>query len=592
MNSSLKPLPLAPQEHHILFISDHIFNFHLIAEYLASQRSLEGLVFNSVSIVPGGLNPSVEKAMREAGYRITGNSLASLKEVKLHRFDLIITIGNSVQMRDVQIPVVLPHIHWELPESIQRGNGYTEHELIQKGTEFIEYKLNSLFDSELLHGLFVVRTNLKLILDNLLDGVMAHTKNRRIFFFNKAAEKMTGYKREHLLGRDCHDVFPGRFCGGDCDFCDGDDVKQQRMIIEKKIQFNRPDNKEKTLIMSTMPLSDENGNNIGALLSFKDETELEMLKSRVKFHHSLGRMVGKDPKMLDVFEQVRQLSSVQAPVLIGGESGTGKELVANAIHDLSARSKKPFVAVNCGALPEGILESELFGHHKGAFTGAVANKKGRFELAHNGTIFLDEIGELSLAMQVKLLRVLQEQRFEPLGSEKTISVNVRVISATNQDLKKMMKQKLFRRDLYYRLCVVPINIPPLRERRLDIPVLVDHFLEQVAQEIERPLLTPSNEVLDIFSRYSWPGNVRELQNAIEYTYVKCHNSIIKPDHLPPELIKSSQKQGKKPGPPLRHSKKEIMIALEEMKGSRKDTAKYLGIGRATLYRYLDIYGLK
>ncbi|MBW1893710.1 MAG: sigma 54-interacting transcriptional regulator [Deltaproteobacteria bacterium] len=456
----------------------------------------------------------------------------------------------------------------------------------------IRENIGTLFKADLLDALFVSRRNLSLILDNLLDGVMAHTLNRRIFFFNKAAEKITGYKRENILGKDCHDVFPGRFCGGDCEFCEGVTRQNKKTISAKEIVFRKPDGRKRVLKMSIMPLSDETGNDVGALLSFKDDTELDQLKRRLKHHHSLGSLIGKDPKTLELFDHIREVGSVLVPVLIEGESGTGKELVANAIHDIGPRSSKPFVAINCGALPEGIIESELFGHVAGAFSGAVRERKGRFELAHQGTLFLDEVSELSPAMQVKLLRVLQEQRFERVGGEKSIQVNVRIISATNQNLLKLVEEKKIRRDLYYRLCVVPITLPPLRERRLDIPMLVEHFLELTAKEINRPILTPSNEAMDLMASYSWPGNVRELRNAIEYTYVKCRTGLIDVDHLPPEIAHQKQKMTKKPGPALKVSKEKILIALAKAEGNRKEAAKLLGIGRATLYRNLGHYGLK
>ncbi|MCP4683191.1 MAG: AAA domain-containing protein, partial [Desulfobacterales bacterium] len=232
-------------------------------------------------------------------------------------------------------------------------------------------------------------------------------------------------------------------CGGDCEFCESVNKKENQHITKKEIIFKRPDKKGRTLMMSIMPLTGEKDEEVGALLSFKDNTEFNRLKDRLKHHHSLGSLVGKDPKTLELFDQIREVSSVLVPVLIEGESGTGKELVANAIHDTGPRVDKPFVAINCGALPEGVLESELFGHVAGAFSGAIQDRKGRFELAHEGTIFLDEVSELSKAMQVKLLRVLQEQQFERVGGEETIRVNVRIISATNQNLLKRVEKRKF-----------------------------------------------------------------------------------------------------------------------------------------------------
>ena len=436
------------------------------------------------------------------------------------------------------------------------------------------------------------RRNLEAILDNLLDGVLAHTSDRRIFFFNRAAERITGYRREDVLGRDCHEVFTGRFCGGSCLFCESA-AESDKTSTKNEVVFLRPDGEELMLEMATMPLLDDDRTILGALVSFKDNTELVSLKRRLKHHHALGGMIGKDPKILALFEQIRELGAVNAPVLIQGESGTGKELVANAIHQISPRGSRPFVAVNCGALPEGILESELFGHVRGAFSGAVQNKKGRFELAHGGTLFLDEVGEISAAMQVKLLRVLQEQKFFRVGGEEAIEVDVRIISATNQKLRQLMEQGRFRRDLFYRLCVVPLELPPLRERRLDIPILVEHFAEQIATESGRPLIVPSPAALDLLTGYAWPGNVRELRNAIEYAYVKCYEDEFGPGHLPPEIASDTGgAPASRPGPAPRFSRDQVLKALARAGGNRKQAAGLLGVGRATLYRYLKAYRIQ
>jgi len=360
---------------------------------------------------------------------------------------------------------------------------------------------------------------------------------------------------------------------------------------QKELEFRRPDGTRCMLETKSTPLQGMDGSQLGVLLAIKDNTELHELKSRLRHHHSLGGLVGKDPKMLLLFDLIREVAMVKVPVLIEGESGTGKELVATAIHELSSRRDKPFVAINCGALPEGILESELFGHVKGAFSGAVRHKRGRFELADGGTIFLDEIAELSPQMQVKLLRVLQEQQFERVGGESPVSVDVRVLSATNQDLRRLMERKLFRRDLYYRLCVLPISVPPLRERRLDIPMLVEHFIELVAKQSGRPMLIPSTQALDVLTRYSWPGNVRQLRNALEYAYVKCHSGTIGIEHLPAEVTEEDSYIRNKPGPACKVSKDRVLLALAQCKGNKREAAKLLGIGRATLYRYLAEHGL-
>lgn len=586
---------MADRKRRILFLGDGGNNLHLMANAFAYKMKTDSVDFISASMTPPKLNPTAQKVMLESGMDLSGLPLLSLLDVEPFMFDLIITLGEFDQDCRPTLPGMPPHIHWDLPDpppDVNEENRYNELKIAE---EKIKSRLSTLFDSGFLNALFVTRRNLEGVLDNLVDGVMAHTRNRRIFFFNKAAEKITGYRRKNILGKDCHEVFPGKFCGGDCEFCETltmDRENREKSILKKEIIFTRPDNIKRVLKMSIMPLIDESDQEVGALLSFKDDTELDLLKRRLKHHHSLGELVGKDPKTLEIFDQIREVSAVIAPVLIEGESGTGKELVANAIHNIGPRSKKPFVAINCGALPEGILESELFGHVMGAFSGAVQDRKGRFELAHEGTIFLDEVSELSPAMQVKLLRVLQDQKFERVGGEKSIQVNVRIISATNQNLMKLVEKKKFRRDLFYRLCVVPITLPPLRERRLDIPMLVEHFLEIISDEVQRPALIPSNEVMDLFSSYSWPGNVRELHNAIEYAYVKSRTGIITEKDIPPEIINRSDEKKLRPGPVLKHSKEDVIIALAKAEGNRKETARILGIGRATLYRYLDVFGLK
>ncbi len=575
----------------ILFISSGNDNYQLIAEKLTKEINPESVYIMCAALKPPSPSKAFESAINEPNIGHSSASVPLLESVELYMFDLIITLGDSDQFRELSPPAMIPYIHWEIPSLDFAQSKEKAQQTELKARKIILGNLETLYKSELLKALFDIKHNLKAILDNLLDGVMAHTRGRIIFFFNKAAETITGYKREQVLGKDCHNVFPGRFCGGDCEYCETPTLENKTTVKERSVDFFKKDGRKRNLKMSIMSLSDENMSDIGALLSFKDVTELEILRNKIKHHHSIGQLVGKDPKMLEIFDQIKEVAPVKASVLLLGESGTGKEMVAKAIHESGPRKNKPFVAINCGALPEGVLESELFGHVKGAFTGAIRDKKGRFELADGGTLLLDEVSELSPAMQVKLLRVLQEQSFEKVGGERQIHVDVRVISATNRQLKQMIKQKQFRKDLYYRLCVVPINLPPLRERQLDIPMLAEFFLEQIGKEINSYILSISNEATDALSQYSWPGNVRELRNAIEYGYVKCYDNLIRLEHLPPEITDNHKKKRKKPGPHPKLKKEDIMAALSKTNGNRRNAAKELNVSRATLYRYLDIYGM-
>jgi transcriptional regulator with PAS, ATPase and Fis domain len=317
-------------------------------------------------------------------------------------------------------------------------------------------------------------------------------------------------------------------------------------------------------------------------------TELSRLRHRLKTEQSFAGIIGSDVRMQELFETMREVAEVDVTVLIQGESGTGKELVAAAIHNEGPRANKPFVPVNCGALPEGLLESELFGHVKGSFTGALRDKKGRFELAHGGTLFLDEVADLTKVVQAKLLRVLQEGTFERVGDEKTISSDVRIISAANRDLKREVEKGNFRDDLYYRINVVPIYMPPLRERKNDIPLLIDHFLDRIVNDENQNPPDISDDAMSLMMGYHWPGNVRELENAIQFAIVKCKGREILPDDLPIELRKYKKPISKR-GPSKKLDIDAVKEALVKTGGNKAKAAKILGVGRATLYRFLANY---
>jgi len=327
-----------------------------------------------------------------------------------------------------------------------------------------------------------------------------------------------------------------------------------------------------------------------AVVMLEDITDLYQLKARIKSQKGFAGMIGQDLKMLELYENIQEVAHYNVPVLIQGESGTGKELVAGAIHTLSRRAEKPYIPVNCGAIPENLLESELFGHVRGAFTGAFRDKKGRFEMAHGGTIFLDEVSELSLPMQVKLLRVLQEGTFERVGSETTTRVDVRVISATNKNLKSEVTAGRFREDLYYRLCVMPFQMPPLRDRKGDIPLLAQYFLETMVDDQPEKAVKISPTAIGLMLEYHWPGNVRELQNAIQYGLVKCRGSEIQPQHLPLTIAKNYTANDVRPRRKRKRklTTENVREALKMTAGNKVKTAELLGVSRATLYRFIEV----
>lgn len=434
-----------------------------------------------------------------------------------------------------------------------------------------------------INNIFSNRKNLERILDNLKDGIIAHDMSRRIFYFNRKAEAITGYRREDVIGKDCHEALGGPLCGNRCSFC-GD----QPLFLdtaEYPVNIITRGGEARRLEMTATMMRDEKDKRFGVLATFRDVTDLFELRVKAKEMTGFSNIIGCDDKMVEVFRQIKDVSGYDYPVHIFGETGTGKELVANAVHIESQRAGSPFVPINCGALPEGLIESELFGHVKGAFSGAIRDKKGRFELADKGTIFLDEIAELPKLLQVKLLRFLQESSFEKVGGEKTVSVNVRVISATNKNLKNEVKKGNFREDLFYRLNVIPIHIPPIRERKADIPLLVDHFLSKAPVIRGQRPVRMSREAMNMLVDYAWPGNVRELQNAVQFAIVRCRGKVIRPEDLPLEL-KDVVFEKPKRGPVRKLDADRVRAALTKTGGNKARAAKVLGVGRATLYRFL------
>jgi len=434
-----------------------------------------------------------------------------------------------------------------------------------------------------IENLMCHRDNLENVLDNLKEGIIAHDMERRIFFFNTEAERITGYRREDVLGQDCHEAFGSPFCGERCVFCE--DPPKLAEKSEYALNITTKTGEQRRIEMTVTRMRDASNQDTGVLASFSDVTDIFSLKERAAELNSFGNIIGQDSKMISIFKQIKDVAGYDYPVHISGETGTGKELVAAAIHGESHRSGTPFVPINCGALPEGLIESELFGHVKGAFTGAIRDKKGRFELADNGTAFLDEVTELSNNIQAKLLRFLQEGQFERVGGEQTIRVDVRVISATNKNLKEAVKRGRFREDLYYRLNVIPIHLPPLRDRKIDIPLLCEHFLREARERYGKKKLKISSKAMSLMLDYRWPGNVRELQNAIQFAIVKSKGRVISADDLPLELRDLENICGRR-GPSRKLDADAVRSALERTGGNKVKAAKLLGVGRATLYRFL------
>ena len=397
------------------------------------------------------------------------------------------------------------------------------------------------------------------------------------------------------MNQGCLCLLGERFCGPDSVLVDS--IRNRKPIRDHEIEVRVESGPRKVLAVNTAVLRDAKGREAGGVVSFRDITEVVALRRDLGKKYELHNIVGKSKEMQEVFHLIEEVADSDATVLIEGESGTGKELVARAIHHYhDTRSTHPFVAVNCSALAEGLLESELFGHVRGAFTGAIRDKKGRFEAAVGGTVFLDEIGDISPLIQVKLLRVLQERTIERVGSDKSVEVDIRVVSATNRALGELVHSGLFRQDLYYRLRVVPIRLPALRERRDDIPLLAQHFVQAFRRDTGRDVDGMSKEAMAALVDYPWPGNVRELENAIEYAFVKCRRGLIRPTHLPAEVTGNAPRVMSLPHDPVgalspQDQKERTEDALRESGWNVSKAAKRLRISRTTLYKRIKTFGL-
>lgn len=431
------------------------------------------------------------------------------------------------------------------------------------------------------------------ILESISDGVFTVDLQWRIRSFNRAAEQITGVPRQQAVGRRCCDVFRSSMCSDECALAQT--IKTGRPIIGKSGYIVNADGNRIPISISTAVLRDPGGRIIGGAETFRDLSELEALRQEIQGRTRVGELVSQSPLMQQVFEALPAVAASPSTVLIIGETGTGKEVLARTIHALSPRSRGPFLAVNCGALPETLLESELFGYKAGAFTGAQKDKPGRFEIAEGGTIFLDEIAETSPALQAKLLRVLQDRTYEPLGATRSQTADVRVIVATNKDLADMVRKGLFREDLYYRVNVVRIELPPLRRRKEDIPLLVQQFITRFNRLQGKAVQGITPEALSLLMAHDWPGNIRQLENAIEYAFILCNSGQIGIQHLPRELRMPEGPAGI--GNDMRSARQiieaqEIWAALQRNSHNKQAAARDLGIHKTTLYRRIKRLGIK
>ena len=431
----------------------------------------------------------------------------------------------------------------------------------------------------------------EMILDSLEEGVFTVDLNWRITSFNRAAEKITGIQRDQALGRQCFEVFRADVCETGCLLRRTMDTSIP--AVNRTVNVYRADKKKIPISVSTSLLRDSKGKITGGVETFQDISAIKELQKALRHQYSFEDIVSKDPKMLKIFHILPQLAASGSTVLIEGDTGTGKELIARAIHQHSPQCSGPFVAVHCGALPDTLIESEIFGYKAGAFTDARQDKPGRFALAQNGTIFLDEIGDISPAVQMRLLRVLQQRVYEPLGSGKSVPTNARVIAATNRHLEELVEKKSFREDLYFRINVFRIALPSLSERREDVPLLLEHAIERFNSERGRTVTSVSQKAMVALMQYHWPGNVRELENAIEHAFVLCRDDIIRIEDLPERLISSSQPMSLPAGQTLKDIEKTVILqTLKRYEGRKVAAARELGIDKNTLRRKMIRFGIR
>jgi PAS domain S-box-containing protein len=435
-------------------------------------------------------------------------------------------------------------------------------------------------------------SNSEEILDSLGEGLFTVDKNFRINFFNRAAEEITGYKREEVISKFCKNVFKADLCASKCPIAlvleSGNSIFDYESCIANKL------GERIVLKLNSAVLKNGAGEPVGGVVSFRNISDSKIIKDSIKGSSIFHGVIGHSKLMKEIFTLIEEISDSNAAILIQGESGTGKEMIANAIQKTSLRRDKPFIKVNCSVFPENLLASELFGHVKGAFTDAVKDRPGRFEIADEGTIFLDEVAEMPLQTQIQLLRVLQEGTFERVGESISRKTDVRVIAATNLNINEALTKGKLREDLYYRLNVIPIHVPPLRERKEDIPFLVQYFLQKYSVIYKKEINEISDEAVDKLIRYHWPGNVRELENVIEFAFVRTVNStVITENKLPVQIKDASSSSPVKVNHSFsRESAAQLLVLLEKHHWNKSKVADELGIGRTTLWRKMKSLGIE
>lgn len=433
------------------------------------------------------------------------------------------------------------------------------------------------------------------VLSSIADGVFSVDHDWRITSFNRAAERITGIRAEQAIGKKCSDIFHADICDGRCAL--RKTLQTGEEIIDTAARIVDGRGHAKPISLSTAVLRNANGRLLGAVETFRDLSAIEQLRREIASQYSFEDIIGKSQAFKRIFSLLPDVAQSDASVMIEGPSGSGKELIARAVHNLSLRRKGPFVAVNCGALPVNLFESELFGYARGAFTDAKRDKPGRLKLAEGGTLFLDEVSELPLETQVKLLRVLQEREYEPLGGVQTVRTNVRIVAATNAKLIELVSQGKFRDDLFFRLGVVRLSIPPLHKRREDIPPLVENFVQRFNTKRGKKILGLKPGVMEVLMRHDFPGNARELENIIEYAFVLCHEKLVDICHLPEELQPRDPQRSAKPSAPRSHTQLKwaeadvIRTALLRTNGSIGAASTDLGISRTTLWRKMKRFSL-